>query len=220
MQGVDRAILRSTAQSAAIAPPLHDVLPVVDIAMTLPADAHDVFLLRAPAVGIPFKVVRLQQCPHRPRFACRDSTERACGDFVPLDEIAVCCLAAFLAPLWKMLDKSSTEAAQREMRPVLIHLPLSSLTGWARSFEWCVFGFLEGHRSVSLRLTSLIVSVFGIARECRPANRKTKTNLRDQPQVSEDQPRTNLKKRLGQSINLLPQGEDQPDQPDQPFLEL
>lgn len=217
---MDRAILRSTAQGSTIAPPLHDVLPVMDVAVAFSADSHDVFLLRVSAVGIPFKVMCLQQRPHRPRFACRDSTERACGDFVPLDEIAVCCLAAFLAPLWKMLDKSSTEAAQREMRPVLIHLPLSSLTGWARSFEWCVFGFLEGHRSVSLRLTSLIVSVFGIARECRPANRKTKTNLRDQPQVSEDQPQTNLKKRLGQSIILLPQGRDQPDQPDQPFLGL
>lgn len=53
------AILRSTAQGSTIAPLLHDVLPVVDVAMTLPADAHDVFLLRAPAVGIPFKVMRL-----------------------------------------------------------------------------------------------------------------------------------------------------------------
>lgn len=49
----------STAQGATIAPPLHDVLPVMDIAVTLPANAHDVLFLRAPAVGIPFKVVRL-----------------------------------------------------------------------------------------------------------------------------------------------------------------
>lgn len=132
----------------------------------------------------------------------------------------MCCLAAFFATLWKMLDKTSTETAQREMRPVLIHLPLGSLTGWAGCFEGHGFGLLEGHRSVSLHLTSLIASVFGIARECRSANRKTKTNLRDQHQVSVDQPQTNLKKRLGQSINLLPQGRDQPAQPDQPFLEL